>query len=407
MKTKFHFLPGFIFMVIFTINAKLIAQPNDYDKYNCRLVCCNNPCSQGHSSSCPYANNSSTTSGTQNNGMTKQDYDREFSTFLSEQSQKENQKGITYYNKKDWAKAAAHFKKATKLDPDNASYRTNLAYTNEMLQREKEKAKVKAIKPAKPINEAKLSYSESISNEQKKMETKTQTWVEYQKEQFNIRIKNPNKWCKKYYENLQKINEGKTLVDYFPNKKASQLEIGDVILIGPSSDTDYLSVKQANLDAWTNNNNAYVTHTVTCIKIVKGKKMFLDNQATEGPRIISEDEFKKRYSNRETSVAQMRDMPWGVAQPLKKDEGDKLWQLARELTMKNRDNTNPYATNYGLYGNDNMVCSESSWQLMNATGRYQIPFDKHIPRISGIDFSPASFYNSQQYFLITPLNMKD
>jgi hypothetical protein len=243
--------------------------------------------------------------------------------------------------------------------------------------------------------------------EQKKLEGDTQTWVEYQKEQFKIRLEQPNYWCKHYYENLEKQKGGeKTLADFFPNKKSTQLEPGDVILVGPSSDQDYFSVKQANLDAWASDNNAYVTHTVTCIKVVDGKRLYLDNQASEGPRIISEDEFQKRYGKRDNSVAELRKTPWGVAQPLNKEEADKLWTKARELSMKNKDNTNPLATNYGLYGNDNMVCSEASWQLLNATGRYQIPFDKKMPLISGIDFTPASFYNKQQYFLITPLDMQ-
>ncbi len=232
-------------------------------------------------------------------------------------------------------------------------------------------------------------------------------WMTFQKKMINDRLNHENLWCKQYYRDLVKKDSGlSTINDYIPHKKSKELEPGDVILIGPTNDS-YFSAKQAELDAWANNNNANVTHTVTCVKVVNGKRMFLDNQATEGPRLISEDEFYKRYGERETSVASLRQNPWGVAQPLNKEEGDQLWNKAKEMAQKNRDNTSPIplATNYGLYGNDNMVCSETSWQLMNATGRYQIPFSKSMPLVTGIDFSPASFYSNQQYFLITPLQM--
>ncbi|MBY0481965.1 MAG: hypothetical protein K2Q21_11455 [Chitinophagaceae bacterium] len=232
------------------------------------------------------------------------------------------------------------------------------------------------------------------------------SWLVFQQKMIRERLNHENYWCKQYYQNLQKKDSGlNTLGDMIPHKNAGQLEAGDVILIGPTSGNDYFSAKQASLDAWANDNNANVTHTVTCVKVVNGKRMFLDNQATEGPRLISEEEFYKRYQDRETSVASLRQNPWGVAQPLNKDEAEQLWNKARDMAQKNRDNTNPLATNYGLYGNDNMVCSESSWQLMNATGRYHIPFSKSMPLITGIDFSPASFYSNQQYFLITPLQM--
>lgn len=272
----------------------------------------------------------------------------------------------------------------------------------------------------KPLDEPKWDPSVVVLSEQALLDTKTQTWVEYQREQFKIRMEQPNYWCKKYYEDLvrqdslNKINLASKIMSV-PPIKASELLPGDVILIGDGSAT------QAGLDAFLNENDANYNHTVTCIKVVNGKRFYLDNTLGEGPRIITQEQFVARYGERATSVAQMRGKgdAWGVAQPLNETEAKKLWDKSMELHNKNRDNVQ-YSldnkqvsmnlsgnTNYGIIGDDNMVCSESSWMLINATGRYQIPGLKNNKLISklGVEFSPASFDNTKQYFLITSLNM--
>ena len=89
--------------------------------------------------------------------MTMDDYDNEFTDFLTVQSNKENQKAIKCYNDKDWAKAISHFKKALKLNPDNTSYSAHLAYANDQLVRENEKTK-------KPINTNKKTDDVFLKN---------------------------------------------------------------------------------------------------------------------------------------------------------------------------------------------------------------------------------------------------
>lgn len=263
-----------------------------------------------------------------------------------------------------------------------------------------------------------------VLSEQALLDTNTQTWVEYQREQFKIRLEQPNYWCKKYYEDLVrqdsliKSNLASKIMSV-PPIKVSELQAGDVILIGGDGGK-YLSPAQAGVDAFLNENDANYNHTVTCIKVVNGKRFYLDNTLGEGPRIITQEQFVGRYGERTSSVAQMRGKgdAWGVAQPLNETEANKLWDKAMELNNKNRDNVNvDYdldnkeankwhgSTNYGIIGDGNMVCSEASWILINATGRYQIPGLKNtkLISISGIEFSPASFDNTKQYFLITPL----
>lgn len=277
-----------------------------------------------------------------------------------------------------------------------------------------------------------------VLSEQKMLDNNTQTWVEYQREQFKIRLQQPNYWCKKYHEDLMRqdslINaQLNSEIPHVPTIKLSEIQPGDVILIGPTD--SWISRRQAKIDASINDNNANLTHTVTCVKVVNGKRFYMDNQLGEGPRIIDETTFKERYKNRDSEIAQIRGKGdnWGVAQPLNKEEAQKLWDKSMELNKKNRENVkynpdypipnynqsksnsnsdpNTYeakfkvGTNYGIYGDDNMVCSESSWMLVNATGRYQIPeMNSEIMSHAGVKFSPATFYNEQQYFLITPLN---
>ncbi|MDO9256591.1 MAG: hypothetical protein Q7U54_13820 [Bacteroidales bacterium] len=259
-----------------------------------------------------------------------------------------------------------------------------------------------------------------VLSEQALLDTNTQTWVEYQRELFKIRLEQPNYWCKKYYEDLVrqdsliKTNHASKIMPV-PPIKVSELQPGDVILIGDGM------TAQAGLDAFINENDANYNHTVTCIKVVNGKRFYLDNTAGEGTRIITQEQFVDRYGARTSSVAQMRGKgdAWGVAQPLNEVEAKRLWDKAMELNAKNRDNVkyNSYPrnnqvnmnllgnTNYGIMGDDNLVCSEASWMLINATGRYQIPGFKNNKLISklGVEFSPASFDNTKQYFLITPL----
>lgn len=94
-------------------------------------------------------------------------------------------------------------------------------------------------------------------------------------------------------------------------------------------------------------------------------------------------------------------------------DAEKLWAAARELGVKqlnsNLENLGGFIeqtmnwTNYGLYGKDNMVCSEASRFVLLKVG-LDIP-DTHSPfkKLLGIYFGPANFYSSEQYFLITPL----
>jgi hypothetical protein len=284
----------------------------------------------------------------------------------------------------------------------------------------------------KGLNDQNSSWDASVVvlNEQNFLDKNTQTWVEYQKEQFKIRMEQPNYWCQKYLKNLIKqdsilnaIKDSKIDYNpfedmYTPPKRLSEVQSGDVVLVGSGW----------AVDEFAHDINKGADHTLTCVKVIKGKdgkpdkRLYLDAQPGEGPKIITEEQMMARYGKRELNVAGLREEPWGIAQPLNDTEAKKLWDKALELHTNNRDKTkfkygtddksdvtwNVLGTNYGLVNDDNMVCSEASWMLVNAgaEGRYQIPkSNSKLLSITGIEFSPASFYTSKQYFIITPLTV--
>ncbi|MBN2346542.1 MAG: hypothetical protein JXO51_09125, partial [Candidatus Aminicenantes bacterium] len=50
-------------------------------------------------------------------------------------------------------------------------------------------------------------------------------------------------------------------------------------------------------------------------------------------------------------------------------------------------------TNYGLYGNDKMVCSEASRFILVEAGLEIADTDSPIKKLLGIYFGPANFYS--------------
>jgi hypothetical protein len=130
-----------------------------------------------------------------------------------------------------------------------------------------------------------------------------------------------------------------------------------------------------------------------------------DNFPGEGPRIKTEEEIIEEYGMRTIDVAQ----------PVSKVDGNQLWDAARGLGIKQITDDlkklgNPElarhinkGTYYGLYGNDNMVCSETDrWVLIQA-GLKIADTESPFKKLMGIYYGPANFYSDEQHFLITPL----
>jgi hypothetical protein len=237
------------------------------------------------------------------------------------------------------------------------------------------------------------SVDPKVLQEQNEFEKMNAEWMKKQKQLIEQRLKEPNKYASAIYKSL------KTNAPPLPWKTFNELQPGDVLLI------EGKGIAAVDNKFSSGDNASKASHTVIYLKEVNGKKLFLDNQPFEGPRIISEDEFLKRYSPRGAEVAKL-------AQPLNEKEGKQLFSAAVEMAQKNNKqliNKDTWFgkylltdTNYGVWGKNNVVCSESDWAIINATGR-TIPHSDNILKLAlGINFSPSDFYNST-YFMVTPL----
>jgi hypothetical protein len=238
-----------------------------------------------------------------------------------------------------------------------------------------------------------------VLQEQDEFAKMNAAWMENQKKLIQQRLEEPNKWCSAIYTSL------KTKAPPLPYKKFDELQPGDALLIGPDGllNTGLNKIDQVLSGDKVSN----ASHTVLYLKEINGKKLFLDNIPGEGPSIILEDEFLKRYGHREAQVAKLAE--FGVAQPLDKKEGDDLYAAAKEMAAKNREKEKANNwfdnTNYGAWNKENVVCSEADWALIKAAGRKIPKSGDRIKEGLGIDFSPADFFSNEQYFLVSPLGM--
>ncbi len=255
----------------------------------------------------------------------------------------------------------------------------------------------------KKMDDANLAFK-SLDNitdedlEQQKLNSLNAEWLSMQKQL--IADRQENKWSKGILNTLQ--NNAPPL----PYKKFDELESGDVILLAPNEWKGDVVKYGTQLTDLSRTSDA--SHTVTYLKEVNGKKIFLDNMPGEGPKIKNEDQIHREYDSRDASVA--KSAINGVAQPLKPAEAQQLYEKALQLAKNELDTEKGKAytvfgqTNYGL-GKDNLVCSGASWELLKATGR-ELPLTRSwVINATGVDFSPADFYNNTQYFLVTPLSM--
>ncbi|RJR15134.1 MAG: hypothetical protein C4581_12905 [Nitrospiraceae bacterium] len=230
--------------------------------------------------------------------------------------------------------------------------------------------------------------------EQVVYENMNDLWVQNQTDLIEQRLREPNPSASEIYRSL------KTKVPPpLPNRKYDELKPGDVLLMNWEMDKSLL----INLgDRITTDVRSPAYHTVLFLKEVNGKKLFLDNTPGRGSHVISEDEFMRTYGKSDALVA-------SVAQPLNQEEADRIWSAAKELIKKESAAQSSKSgniidqTGYGLFGNDDLVCSETSrWALVKA-GRDIPETASPLKRLLGIHYGPANFFSDKYNFVITPL----
>ena len=199
----------------------------------------------------------------------------------------------------------------------------------------------------------------------------------------------------------------KIKVPPLPFKKFGELQVGDVLLIAPDDRKGYfirggdnvLSGGKVTDVVLFKKRISQASHTIIYVREINGKKFFLDNQSKEGPRIVSEDTVRQRYGSRGAEVARL------VGEPLSEKQAATLYQEAKKMAAKNVEKTkegNRYDTsNYGVWGDNDVVCSEADWALINATGRNIPESGEQLKAKLDVHWSPAN-YSKSEYFLVTP-----
>lgn len=189
-----------------------------------------------------------------------------------------------------------------------------------------------------------------------------------------------------------------------PVKNLQELASGDVILVGvepdPKKTGDWLISRAVVLgDRFGSGDwESPSSHTAVFLGERNGKRWYMDHVSETGTVILDEEAFLKKYGHRELNAA-------AVAQPLSKKQGDELWDAAHYLADNRKNNGLIDKNNYGVTGDNNMVCSEAArWVVMRAKGRYMPETDNKAEKAVGIKFSPQDFYDHEQYFVVTPLS---
>ncbi len=220
-------------------------------------------------------------------------------------------------------------------------------------------------------------------------------WMKNQKQLIEQRLREPNKYVSAISKSL-KTNAPPPL----PPRKYEMLQPGDVLLF-PPDDTKSFWINL--VDRLSSASLSPASHTVLFLKEVNGKKLFLDHTSERGSHVISEEEFLRTYGHRDALVAQ----------PLKETDTAAIWERTKELVKKEQEkqakNTESRTdffrdkSGFGLYGPDNMVCSEADrWVLVNSG--LKIPETASpLKRLLGIHYGPANSFSDDKNFIITPL----
>lgn len=190
-------------------------------------------------------------------------------------------------------------------------------------------------------------------------------------------------------------------------KRFDGLKVGDVLLVRQTDDmlsagfykSGWIIIVDKALSASL---RARASHTFMFVREVKGVKLFLDNMPGQGTRIKTEAQIMADYGT----------LGLDVARPLSAFDADLLWAASRQCGIRSLKEFATKAdnwvdkTDYGPYGDNDKVCSETSrWALVKAG--MIIPETSSVLKkyVGGVNFGPANFYTDTKNFLVTPLEL--
>jgi len=190
-------------------------------------------------------------------------------------------------------------------------------------------------------------------------------------------------------------------------KRFDNLKIGDVLLCRQPADKTslgfYTSAMIIGTDQYFTESGFTrngASHVFMLVKEVDGVKLFLDNMPGQGTRIKTEAQVTAEYAN----------VGLDVARPLSRFDADLLWGAARQYGIRSQKEFAARAdnwvdtTDYGVWGNDDMVCSETMrWALVKAGMIIPESSSWAKRNLKTIGYGPADFYEDSRHFLITPI----
>ncbi|MBP7706026.1 MAG: hypothetical protein KA243_02145 [Candidatus Aminicenantes bacterium] len=188
-------------------------------------------------------------------------------------------------------------------------------------------------------------------------------------------------------------------------KRFDDLRVGDVLLVRQPDDMTSLDFYKAGwiiiLDkALTWSLRPRASHTFLFVKEVDGVKLFLDNMPGQGTRVKTEAQIEAEYAG----------LKMDVARPISAFDADLLWKAARETGIKSlkefaaRGDNWIDTTDYGPYGDNDMVCSETvRWALVRAGMAIPGTSSRIKKFVADVTYGPSDFYVDSTNFLIVPL----
>ena len=185
------------------------------------------------------------------------------------------------------------------------------------------------------------------------------------------------------------------------------LKAGEIILVNSEKPGGFADLVQGFLDRKISGrrHRAPASHAFVYLGMSGGSRLFLDNQLGEGPRIIGETEFRQRYSHRQLFTAR-------PTMPL---DGTELFRAAVDYARSNeaaiKRGHGLFGTKYGVFGKDNLVCSETALFAVARASKGALASLTHDlrakKRFDIIQVTPGDIYDQDGngYFTVRPLQL--
>lgn len=236
----------------------------------------------------------------------------------------------------------------------------------------------------------------AVKQEQDEFDRMNAVWLRRQQESIRDAVSRDKQWKNDVLASIRAIRVPSPV---FRPRSLQDVHPGDILLIAPDDSLIAQGIARADplyraIDYFSLGNvsapdfqSGRASHALTVIRAVNGDTLFLDH-THEGSRILSREEYLRRYGRRGMYVAR----PQAVV------DGKELWEAAKKAALQKQ-------SDYGLLGSQ-VVCSErAAVAVAKAT---KLPLQEEHHRLGGylgpVDITPNDFFDREhvgKYFLIS------